>query len=147
MRKLTLREQILVVGGAVCLVLILLWQMVLSPALTDRKHNLDMLMRIDAISALLDVLPASSERLSLGNLPPLRQRVTESAALAGLEIRRLDPQGPALSVALDQVSFTAFIGWVDQITTAEGVRILSAEIGRRPEPGIVSARVLLEASQ
>ena len=121
------------------------WSLVLNPMLGARSAHLARLADLDRISALLDSLPQTLTTGPATDLPPLRQRVTQSAAAAALEIRRLDPQGNALSVSLGDVGFSALAGWLDILTTAQAVQITGAEIARRPEPGIVSARLVLES--
>jgi type II secretory pathway component PulM len=144
MRSLTLREQGLLfgLGGGLCAALV--WLQVAQPALASKRNSHAQLAKIDALEGLLHSLPRSAGPPAPQQTVPLRQRVTSTAREAGLEIRRLDPQGAALSVSLDQVSFAALIGWVDTLSITAGTRVLAAEIGRLPEPGQVTARLLLE---
>ncbi|KMW59410.1 General secretion pathway protein M [Candidatus Rhodobacter oscarellae] len=121
-----------------------LWAQVWQPALTSKRDSYAQLTKIDAIEGLLHSLPISVVPQEMPE--PLRLRVTGTASEAGLEIRRLDPQGAALSVSLDKVPFAALISWVETLSTTAGVRVLAAEIGRLPEPGQVTARLLLENS-
>lgn len=147
MRTLTSREKALTISATAAIGAIGLLQLVILPALTSRQESLAHLTKFETMSAILDALPTQQPDNTQTALPPLRERVTDTARRAGLEIRRLDPQGAqALSVFMDDVPFAAVIGWLDQLTGAAQARVLSAEIGRSPEPGIVSARFLLETN-
>lgn len=144
MRRLTPREQGLLLGLGGLLSAALVWVLVWQPALASKRDSYAQLTKIDAIEGFLHSLPSLADTKTPKQAEPLRQRVTSTARVAGLEIRRLDPQGPALSVSLDQVSFAALIRWVETLSTTAGTRVLAAEIGRLPEPGQVIARLLLE---
>ena len=146
MRALSLRERRLALAAGIVLPLTLMWQVVLSPALAQRAEAMSGLEALARIEAALDRASPDLSQPARA-LPPLRQRVTDTARAAGIEIRRLDPAGRALSVSVDQVGFAALVGWLDGMTRAQSVRVLSAEIGRRTEPGTVRARLLLEAVQ
>lgn len=144
MRKLSTREiniaviAGLIVGGAMA------WSGIVAPSLASRANSFAQLRKVDILWTVLDQLPASLQGTRAAPSQSLRERVTASARAASIDIRRLDPQGPALSVSLDDVAFTALIGWLETLTTRSGVRVFSAEIGRRPEPGVVSARIVME---
>ena len=123
------------------------WAGVVRPALDLRAASLTRISQVETVSAALDRLPATFAAAPAAELPPLRTRVTDAARSAGLDIRRLDPQGAAISVTLDDVPFAALVGWLDRLTTTARVRVLSAEIGRRPTPGVVTARLVLEEAR
>ncbi|WP_299882283.1 type II secretion system protein GspM [uncultured Sulfitobacter sp.] len=145
-RALSLRERMLLKGSALVIGVLGGVQMGVIPAMASRQDSFAYLRKIDIVLSVLDVLPSAPAVDGVADLPPLRNRVADSARRAGLDIRRLDPQGAsALAVSLDDVPFAAMIGWLDQLTGQDRVRVLSAEIGRRPEPGVVSARFLLES--
>lgn len=146
MRSLTPRERVLLLGAATLVAIGGLAQMVILPSLTSRQDSFAQLTKFEVVSAVLAGLPTQQIDSEPTELQPLRQRVTDTARRAGLDIRRLDPQGAAaLSVSLDDVAFAALVGWIVQLTETAEVQVLSAEIGRRTEPGTVSARFLLEA--
>lgn len=144
MRKLSGREINGLGAASAVIVCVALWSTVIAPSWTVRTDSFGQLRKIDIVWAVLDQLPPSAAQVISVDQPPLRQRVTDTARAAAIDIRRLDPQGTALSVSLDAVAFTALIGWLETLTTKSGVHVLAAEIGRRTEPGIVSARILVE---
>ena len=145
-RPLTGRERVLVLLGAAGLALLMIWMFVLGPALQARAAHMARLVELDRLSGMLDRMPLNGGAKVVTDLPPLRQRVTQSASAAAIEIRRLDPQGDALSISLGDVAFTDLAGWLAALTTTQGIRIVGAEIARRPEPGIVTARLVVEGA-
>lgn len=147
MRRLSPREVSLLRVCAAGLSLLALWMMVVSPALRARATSEAQLADLDRLFAVLDRVSPAQGRSAEISLPPLRQRVTETAAAAAIEIRRLDPQGSVLSVTLGDIGFSNLAGWLDTLTVTQRVRIVGAEIARRPEPGVVSARLVLENLQ
>ncbi|WP_299651999.1 type II secretion system protein GspM [uncultured Tateyamaria sp.] len=147
MRKMSARESVLCAATAAVIGTVALWSLVISPSLSSRSDSFAQLRKIDVLWAVLDQLPDTLTLPATRTTQPLRDRVTASARTASIDIRRLDPQGTALSVSLDAVPFTALLGWLETLTTTEDVQVYSAEIGRRPEPGIVSARIVMEDAQ
>jgi type II secretory pathway component PulM len=145
MRPLNPRERRLLLLCGTGLSLLVFWMLVPGPALHARRAHMTRLNDLDRIAAVLDRVPQPQGASVSMPLPPLRQRVTVAAQAAGIEIRRLDPQGSALSVSLGDVGFSVLAGWLDVLTSEQAVRIVSAEIARRPEPGIVNARLVLES--
>lgn len=77
---------------------------------------------------------------------PLSTRVTQSAADAGLTLRRLEPEGHMLRVTLDDVAFANVMLWLSDLEVTQSVTVAAVEVDRRPEPGIVSARLLLKGN-
>ncbi|MFL4470151.1 type II secretion system protein GspM [Tateyamaria armeniaca] len=147
MRKLSPREINIAVAASLIIGCAVLWSTVVAPSLTSRADSFAQLRKVDILWEVLDQLPDTLQGAQPVMRDPLRQRVTASARAAAIDIRRLDPQGAALSVSLDDVAFTVLIGWLETLTTKSGVQVFSAEIGRRPEPGIVSARIVMEDAQ
>lgn len=144
MRKLSGREINLAIVAAMLIGCVTVWSMVIAPSMAARQDSFAQLRKIDILWAVLDQLPGTLDRPQTAPSQPLRQRVTASARAASVDIRRLDPQGTALSVSLDDIAFVTLIGWLETLTTTSGVQVHSAEIARRPEPGIVSARIVME---
>ncbi|WP_299044382.1 type II secretion system protein GspM [uncultured Tateyamaria sp.] len=147
MRKLSSREITISGAAAMAIGAAALWSVVIEPSLSTRSDSFAQLRKIDILWSVLDQVPDTLYAPQTAPIQPLRQRVTASARAAAIDIRRVDPQGAALSISLDDVAFTALIGWLETLTTTYGVQVFSAEIGRRPEPGRVSARIVMEDAQ
>lgn len=120
------------------------WTLLVGPLVSARNQSFQDIATANAIADLLDRAPLAGFSPIRGPAIPLGTRVTTTAETAGLKLRRLEPSGTALSVTFDDAPYTALIGWLDVLTREEGSRIVSVEIARRPPPGIVSARIMLE---
>lgn len=142
MPEISTRERRLLLATVFLVALTVLWLALLRPALDLRQESLDRIANLNVVAGALDRFSPSIQEPS--DRPPLRQRVAEAARASELGIQRLDPQGGALAVTLDDVPFVSLIGWIDTLTSDHSARVLSSEIARRPEPGIVTARIVLE---
>jgi general secretion pathway protein M len=78
---------------------------------------------------------------------PFAARVTQSAEAAGLSLRRLEPEGDRLRVAIDEAPFAQVVLWIADLEAEQDVLLAAIEIDRRIVPGTVSARLLLEATR
>lgn len=99
---------------------------------------------MDRIAALGPETPVL--QTAAGPATPLSTRVTQSAEVAGLVLRRLEPEGDMLRVTLDDVAFANVILWLSDLETTHAVIVAGIEVDRRPAPGIVSARLLLRGN-
>ena len=99
---------------------------------------------IDRIAALGPETPVL--QTAAGPATPLSTRVTQSAEVAGLVLRRLEPEGDMLRVTLDDVAFANVILWLSDLEATHAVIVDAIEVDRRPAPGIVSARLLLRGN-
>lgn len=98
----------------------------------------------DRIAALGPETPVL--QTAAGPATPLSTRVTQSADVAGLVLRRLEPEGDMLRVTLDDVAFANVILWLSDLEVNHAVIVAGIEVDRRPAPGIVSARLLLRGN-
>lgn len=114
-------------------------------ALTERHANIEQLQKADAIHAVLLRLPETIADEAEDDLP-LARRLTETATTHEIPINRLDPQGAAIAVSISDVAFSQLLSWAESVSSS-GAAVRSADIGRRPEPGIVSANIIWEARQ
>lgn len=78
---------------------------------------------------------------------PFAARVTQSAEAAGLSLRRLEPEGDRLRVAIEEAPFAQVVLWIADLEAEQDVLLAAIEIDRRIVPGTVSARLLLEATR
>lgn len=78
---------------------------------------------------------------------PFASRVTESAEAAGLRLRRIEPEGEGLRVAIEDAPFSQVVLWIADLEGERGVLLAAIELDRRTAPGNVSARLLLEPSR
>lgn len=136
-----LRERALI---AAALVLTLAWAGVawglrpLDAARSAARAEIAMLATLTA--RVVAAPPAPGPRAPA----PLARTVADSAAAHGLAIQRLEPEGARLSVTLGAVGFDPLLAWLAALETTSGLRVAALDLERRPEPGIVAARLTLE---
>ena len=87
--------------------------------------------------------PAEVESVAVVTTP-LATRITASAELAGVLVRRLEPEGAVVRVSLDDAPYDAVINWVAAMETDAAIALVAIELDRRTAPGIVAARLTLE---
>lgn len=75
---------------------------------------------------------------------PLAARVTETAAPFGLPLRRLEPEGRRIRVTIDEADFITVLTWIAEMESSASLRLTGLEADRRPAPGVVSVRLVLE---
>ena len=141
------RERVLLgaglLAGAVYLAVTLVWQ----PLQEQRGALADRIARHDrALSALAaqPALSAAPNDLAADDPRPLNIILTETAADFQIAIRRLEPEGQSAALTLDDAGFETVILWLDALEADQGLRLNSIELTRRPTPGTVSARLVLE---
>lgn len=143
--NLTGREKVLIAGAAPLAFGLAVYQFAWMPLQVSRAEHVSeiaayrMVTKIAARQADAPVVLAASPPAV-----PIATRVTQSAENAGLQLRRLEPEGTSLRVTLDDEEFSTIILWISDMDVNQGVRVAAFEVDRRPEPGVVSARLLLE---
>ena len=143
--RLSLRERVMVAAAVPLALLLILYQFAWVP-LQDARAA-----RLDEIAAYRLVTGAAARRAAdptpvaaPAPADPIATRVTQSAEAAGLQLRRLEPEGTGLRVTLDDVAFADLMLWLADMQTTFAVRVAAVEVDRRPVPGVVSTRLLLE---
>ncbi len=69
--------------------------------------------------------------------------VTDSAAAANLTIQRIEPEAGNTRVVLADASFEQVMTWIAELEQTSRLRVVEADIERKPSPGVVSASVML----
>ena len=141
---LTQREQLSVVAMGFCVVLWLVYQLALAPVHKSRvqmaANNVvaaELLGRVDAKAAELIALRARGEQAATGNLTT---RISRSSELAGLPVRRLQPNSRGeVQVRFESVDYDALVRWLHRIEVVEGLLIVDASIGQAGRAGGVNA--------
>jgi general secretion pathway protein M len=67
--------------------------------------------------------------------------VTDSAPAYGLAIRRIETDQAGTRVELDDAGFAEVVLWIEELELQHGLRVVAVEMDRRPEPGVVAARL------
>lgn len=142
--NLSTRERVLVAGAVPVALALAIYQFAWVP-LQDSRAEL-----VRDIAAYRLVTDAAARHVNAPvaveapPMVPIATRVTQSADAAGLQLRRLEPEGASLRVTLDDEDFSTIMLWISEMDVNQGVRVAALEVERRPAPGVVSARLLLE---
>lgn len=142
-RLRTQRERVLVAGAAGGLLVLGLFVGVWQPlsamraaALADISRYATMTTRLQGVGP--DAFATTTRQVAPATL------ITQSAGDLGLTIRRLELEGNRIRVALEEAEFDQVIVWLDTLTAEHSLRAVSVEMDRRPAPGVVTARIVLE---
>ena len=142
------RERGLLGIGGITVAAALGWTLLWQPLSRERGALSD---RIAAARTVLVALDTYPEGTAAAPAPvqeaPIATRVTRSAEAAGVALTRIEPAGDGLAALVDEASFDAVIGWIADMEATGGLRLRAIEIGRRPVPGVVSARLDLETAR
>ncbi|MBA98940.1 type II secretion system protein GspM [Sulfitobacter sp.] len=90
--------------------------------------------------------PAEMEPVAVVTVP-LATRITESAELAGVLVRRLEPEGAVVRVSLDDAPYETVVNWVAKMESDAAIALVAIELDRRTAPGIVAVRLTLENAE
>lgn len=152
------RERILVYGLAGVLAVILIYAIVIRPlyskydrlaASVDEQRETVQWMQQGAatVRQLRSAGPANAAGLDGRSL----LSVTDSAARAanlGSVLKRVEPEGSdAVRVWLDGASFDAVVGWLDVMRSRYGAEVDTITLEKAGSPGLVNARLTLQAVQ
>lgn len=148
---LTAQERQLVTAVAVVIGLFVLYLALWAPmqreltrlrATVPQDRAKLIVMRAQSVQAqqLRAKLPSGSRSGSGGLLSTIEQSVGSRGLRPGA---RIEPEGQTgARVFFDEVSFNELAAWLADLQ-AQGIRVESATLQRRPAAGIVNARVLL----
>ena len=121
-----------------------LWQPV-QAARAAYRVDIGAYAQLSATVAAMQAQPALPRTATAGEGLPLSTRITQSAEAAGLQLRRLEPEGDRIAVTLDNAAYASVILWLSDLEVGQSVLLVQIDLDRRVAPGTVSARLLLEA--
>ncbi|HVL00256.1 MAG TPA: type II secretion system protein M [Dongiaceae bacterium] len=76
---------------------------------------------------------------------PLQTIVTSTAGPLGVTVKRYENESETkLRVWLEKVPFDKTVRWLDQLESRYGVQIISVSIDAEKEPGIITAKLVLQ---
>lgn len=156
-QDLSLRERrILMLGGlflALFLPYIAIWQplherLAAMHSVLERQR-IDLAWMLQA-SEEIKVLQGRSQASPQGSMATgqsllgLVDSTARTGDMAGT-IRRIQPEGQAtVRVWLENAPFDALLRWLDLLQQQYGIRINGVVVDRQTQPGLVSARIVLE---
>jgi general secretion pathway protein M len=147
------REQILVAGAGLAVLLALIYLALWQPFALAREHRADDLRSARELATRIEQIGAAAQQSrSARGAPVVGPEVSLLAAvdqaskdgILGKPLSRINPDGEKqVRVWVDDVSFDALLRWMDDLQSRYGVRIDAVAIERRPAAGMVSARLTL----
>jgi general secretion pathway protein M len=141
-------ERTMVTALAALLVLTVLYTGVWSP-LNEWSNRADALYQrqlavLDWMRLHENEAKAAGQRADAtregGSLPTV---VANSAARAGLQLLRYQPEAGGISVVLQNQSFDAVIAWIADLEQTDHVSVKQISVDAQTEPGMVNARITL----
>ncbi len=147
------RERRVLGTGAVLLGLALVWLLAFEPAWVGRRTLQAELPKLRAQVAQMEGLAAEARRLSgqssqaADSPQQLKGLLEQSIEAAGLKssLSQLTVSGELIDVRFKGVPFAAWLGWFDGALRETRLRAVDVAIERETAPGVVSARLTLEA--
>lgn len=148
--SLSRREKFLIGLAAVILPAALVWQFIWKPLEMERAATLAEIARLDA---LIHVAAQAGARTGRGQPTaavdprPPSQRITGSAATAGIALTRLEPEGRRFRVAVSELQFDDALQWIATLRRDHGLKVAELDMARRLTPGAVTMTLALEPLQ
>ena len=151
------RERMMFAAGAVLLVLLLLYALVWAP-FRSGYHSLqesvsaqrDTVLWMQGSAQTIQRLRNSGGATAKGLGGRSLLSVTDSTARAGglgPALKRVEPEGAnSVRVWLEGASFDVLVKWLGTLSTRHGVDANSVSLERNETPGMVNARLTLEAA-
>jgi general secretion pathway protein M len=141
----TPRERLLIGGAASLVILWVVFALVWQPLWAHRAaldaaivHTDQMLARVLRLPPPSDMPPVSTDDR------PLAVIATATAQDMGLQVRRLQPQGDAVQVGIEDAPFDFVLLWIAALERDHALRLTDLTLSRRPSPGTVAATLTLE---
>ena len=140
-RQLGIREQLLLGIPLMVAVAYGVVEIAVRPLVDARQEARADIARYDAA---LDRLSSAPDIAGAPDIPdlPVATVLTETAPSFGLAIRRLETAGEGAQVVLQNADFTALILWIDELESDRSIGVVTAQLDRNAEPGMVTARLL-----
>lgn len=150
-RGLARRERRMVAGGLTVIVLALIYLLLIEPATVGRGEISAELPGLRAQVSRMELLAGEVRRLASAPLAAdsssqLRERIEQSAVSAGLgALAQVGLAGERIEVKAKGVPFATLVDWLDSVLRETRVRVVDANVSRDLQPGLVTAKVVLEA--
>ncbi|MFN3579303.1 MAG: type II secretion system protein GspM [Pseudomonas sp.] len=149
------RERIVLMVGSGLLGLIVVWLMVVEPVI-ERKASLrenvaslsadfNWMQQVSTEVRRRQSMQGSGQAGGVGAGSVLTL-VEVSANASGIKsaMERVQPEGQGARLWFDSVGFDPLVSWLAELEQRQGLKISQLSIDAGNEPGVVSARVLVE---
>jgi len=146
------REQVILLGGVAAAVLIIAWAFVWTPlhdgafeldeSVAEKHRLLANLRRVEGLGgSAVSTIPGAAA--STQSLVLLVDQTHRNHGLADTLFRNQPEGNDVIRVTFQGASFDALISWLSALQRAYGVEVESASFDGMPQPGIVSATLVL----
>ncbi|WP_232824631.1 type II secretion system protein GspM [Algibacillus agarilyticus] len=143
--SLAKREQNLINGASVVLLIGLVFQLIIGPInARAAKAELDVVNKAKLLAWVAEngsKYKAANRKVG-GSGSSLSNIVNRSARQAGITISGTKPQGTELQIQLDNVEFNRLLKWLETLVEREQVRITMFDINADDKPGEVRVKRL-----
>ena len=142
-----MRERALVWIAVVLVVAATLYTLVWQPLLRDIARLRDEVPRAQALltqardrAAGLPDAPVAPARLLPAEMRSLVDQTLNQKGLRA-QVDVLETRDEGVHVVFSAVAFNALVGWLDELASQHGLRVMEATLTARVEPGMVRADV------
>ena len=108
------------------------------------RFRIDGILRADQMLARVQRLPPPANTPRVTDDRPLAVIATTTAGDMGLQVRRLQPQGDAVQVVIEDAPFDFVLLWIAALERDHALRLTDLTLTRRTGPGLVAATLTLE---
>ena len=140
----TPRERLLIAGVGALLVLWASFAWVWHPLWSHRAALDAAILHTDQMLARVQRLPPPTGAAPVTDDRPLAVIATTTAGDMGLQVRRLQPQGDAVQVVVEDAPFDFVLLWIAALERDHALRLTDLTLTRRTGPGLVAATLTLE---
>ena len=140
----TPRERLLIAGVAGLVLVWAVFALVWQPLWTARASLEADILRADQMLARVQRLPPPTGAAPVTDDRPLAVIATTTAGDMGLQVRRLQPQGDAVQVVVEDAPFDFVLLWIAALERDHALRLTDLTLTRRTGPGLVAATLTLE---
>lgn len=150
------RERIILIAGLVVLGLLVIWLLIIEPVVNKRADLRREVMQLSADhtwmqQAALEVRRRAGMQsagqagaaVAGGSVLTLIE-VSANAANLNEAIERVQPEGDGARLWFEAVPFDGLVRWLAELEQRQGLLVSQLAVDAGTEPGMVSARVLVE---
>jgi general secretion pathway protein M len=141
------RERAILAGGAIALLVIVLYLALISPALTGRERLARDLPQLRQQVGQLQELARETASLSgsspAGVAPMSKETLEAELARRGLKAESVSVSGEIARLQLPGASFAALVNWLDEMQKSALVSTVEANIVALAQPDTVNATLTL----
>ncbi len=146
--QLSDRDQLIVLALGICTAIVLSLVTIYAPLLKSKEQaELAYTSKTAQLTWMRSVAPQLSQH-SGANLPSaqgMMNEVNSRAAAFQLKLDRVQPEGPnKLRVWVQDASFDALMAWLIALQRESGIVAGSINIDAESQPGVISAKVVLQ---